>query len=51
MTNYLYDDSDNEPMNQDNFPVEEERDCYHCKNHDGQYCTSWDCHFEPKEEQ
>ena len=43
---YLYEDEDNQPMNPDNFPVEPERDCEHCKHYNGEYCTSWDCKME-----
>ena len=45
---YIYDDSDNNPMDEQNFETEE-RDCVHCKNYDGKYCQVWDCKFEPKE--
>ena len=47
---YLYEDEDNEPMNPDNFQVEHERDCEHCKHYDGKFCTQWDCKMELKEE-
>jgi hypothetical protein len=46
---YLYNDEDNEPMNTENFPVEPERDCEHCKHYDGKYCTQWDCQMEIEE--
>ena len=45
---YIYSDSDNEPMNEENIQVEE-RDCEHCRNHDGKDCQVWDCKFEPKQ--
>ena len=48
MAKYIYSDEDNEPMNTDNFDVEE-RDCENCKNYDGKYCVVWDCKFEAKE--
>lgn len=48
---YLYTDEDNSPMTEENIQVEDresDRECQYCANHDGQYCTSWDCKFVAK---
>lgn len=49
MAKYLYNDEDNAPMNEEDLG-KDDRDCEHCRNYDGMYCTAWDCRFEAKEE-
>ena len=29
----------------------EDRDCEHCRNHDGKYCQVWDCKYEKRGEE
>jgi len=57
MENYIYNDEDNQPMNEENMPESlkklfqnfNDRDCPNCihKMPNGD-CNSWDCKFEPK---
>ena len=47
MSKYLYDDEDNVPMNEENFPQRPERDCSNCRFKVNGDCTQWECNFTP----
>ena len=48
---YIYSDEDNVPMNEENFPHKDDRDCPNCKHKVNGECQVWNCRFEQKNEE